>query len=200
MLLDPLPLSHLLGPPPPLERDVLYGRPHRRRPTCTLNRLIKNDETGSSNRKPPERIRTARTPANIARVSELISSQDDDLGIRKFRGIQRETGISRSTVRRIAKDDLKLKIFRRREVQQLSDSEAKKRLQACMRIKQRMTVDKIERLWFYSDEKIFTAQATTNTQNDLVYARVLRKRDLIPGSVKCVVNLLLLTEKRSIVL
>src|SRR6218665_3464887 len=23
----PPPLSHLLGPPPPLERDVLYGRP-----------------------------------------------------------------------------------------------------------------------------------------------------------------------------
>src|SRR6218665_3525825 len=31
MLLTPLPchkLSHLLGPPIPLERDVLYGRPH----------------------------------------------------------------------------------------------------------------------------------------------------------------------------
>ena len=82
-------------------------------------------------------------PTNIARVSELICSQDDDLGTRKFCEIQRETGISRSTVRRIAKDDLKLKIFRRREVQQLSDSDAKKRLQARIhvRIKQRMTVD-----------------------------------------------------------
>ena len=30
MLLDPLPchkLSHLLGPPPPIDRDVLYRRP-----------------------------------------------------------------------------------------------------------------------------------------------------------------------------
>ena len=61
----------------------------------------------------------------------------------KFNG---KTGISRSIVRRIAKDDLKLKIFRRREVKQLSDSDAKKRLQACMRFKQRMTVDKIERM------------------------------------------------------
>ena len=63
-----------------------------------------------------------------------------------------------------------------------------------MRIKQRMTVDKIERTWF-NDEKIFTAQATKNTQNDRVYARVLRKQDLTPGSVKCVINLLILTEK-----
>jgi len=48
----------------------------------------KNDETGTSNRKPPERMRTARTTANIARVSELICSQDDDLGTRKFCEIQ----------------------------------------------------------------------------------------------------------------
>jgi len=42
--------------------------------------LEKIDATGSSNRKPPERIRTARTPANIARMSDLhvICCQDDD--------------------------------------------------------------------------------------------------------------------------
>ena len=85
-------------------------------------------------------------------------------------------------------------IFRRREVQKLSDFDAKKRLQACMRLKQRMTVDKTERTRF-SDEKIFTEKTLTNTQNDRVYARVLNMRDLTPGSVKCVINLLLLTEK-----
>src|SRR3954462_8641458 len=76
----------------------------------TLNRLIqKMDATGTSSRKTPERIRTARTPANIARVSELICSQDDDPGTSKSpRKIQCETGISRSTVRCIAKNDLKL--------------------------------------------------------------------------------------------
>ena len=156
--------------------------PNRGWTKSTLNRLIqKIDATGTSSRKPYERILTARTPSNIARVSELICSQDDDPGPKKSpREIQRETGISRSTVRRIAKDDLKLKIFRRREVQQLSDSDAKKRLQACKRLKKRMTDDKIERTWF-SDEKIFTVQSPTNTQNDRVYACVLRKRDVTPG-------------------
>jgi len=48
----------------------------------------KNDETGTSNHKPLERTPTARTPANIAGVSELICSQDD-LSTRKFREIQR---------------------------------------------------------------------------------------------------------------
>src|SRR6218665_1285911 len=112
--------------------------------------------TGTSNRKPHERIRMAHMPVNIARVSELICTQDDDPSTSKSpREIQSETGISRSTVRRIVKDDSKLKIFRRREVQQLSNSDAKKLLQTCMRLMQRTTVDKIERTWF-SDKKIFT--------------------------------------------
>jgi len=78
-----------------------------------LNCLKKIDATGTSNRKMPEQIRTARTPANIAQVPELICRQDDDPSTNKSpREIQRETGIPRSTIRRIAKDDLKLKIFR----------------------------------------------------------------------------------------
>jgi len=52
------------------------------------------DWTGTSTRKPPERIRTARTPASIARVSELICSQDDDPNTSKSPEIQRKTGIS----------------------------------------------------------------------------------------------------------
>ena len=87
--------------------------------------------------------------------------------------VKREIAISRSIVRAIAKDDLKLKIFRRHEVQQLSDSDAKKWLRACMHLKQRMTVNKTERTWFI-DEKILTVQTPTNTQND----RVLKKRDV----------------------
>ena len=94
--------------------QMIKELPNREWNKSTLNRLIqKIDATGASSRKPPERIRTARTPANIARVSELICSQDDDPGTSKSpREIQRYTGICRSTVRRTAKDDLRLKIFR----------------------------------------------------------------------------------------
>jgi hypothetical protein len=76
----------------------------------TLNRLIRKiDATGTSSRKPPEGVRTARTPVNIAQVSKLICSQDDDPGTSKSpREIQRKTGISRSTIMRIAKDDFKV--------------------------------------------------------------------------------------------
>ena len=58
-----------------------------------------------------------------------------------------------------------------------------------MRLKQCMTVDKIERTWF-SDEKMFTVQTPTNMQNDRV-----PKNEMWHKLLKCVVNLLLLTEE-----
>lgn len=148
----------------------------------TLDRLIKQiDTTGISSSKKRVRKRPVRTPANIARVSELICSQDDSPGTSKSpREIQRETGISRSSIRRIAKKDLNLKIFRRHEVQQLSAMDVVKRRDACRRLKQHMTTERIERTWF-SDEKIFSVQSPTNTQNDRIYANVTSKRDVSSG-------------------
>ena len=76
------------------------------------------------------------TPANIGHVAEFICSQEDDPGTSKSPGeIEPETGISRTTVQRIAKDDLNLKIFRQREVRQLSDADTVKCLSACKRLK-----------------------------------------------------------------
>ena len=61
-----------------------------------MNCLKKIDATGTSNRKMPEQIRTACTPANIAQVPELICRQDDDPSTNKSpREIQRETDTRR---------------------------------------------------------------------------------------------------------
>ena len=99
----------------------------------------------------------------------MICSQEGQPGTNKSsREIARETGISHSSVRRIVKKDLHFKTFRQREVQLLSDADKKKRLDACRRLKARMTTDKVARTWF-SDEKVFTVQTPTNTQNDRVY-------------------------------
>jgi len=64
-------------------------------------------------------------------------------------------------------------------VQLLSNNDKKKRLDACRRLKERMTSDKVARTWFL-DEKVFTVQTPTNTQNDRVYAAVSVKRDIPP--------------------
>jgi len=104
----------------------------------TLCDLIKRiDETGKIDRqKGSGRPRSARTATNIQAVGDLICSQEDRPGTSKsLREIERETGISQSSIRRIVKKDLRLKTFRRREVQLLSDADIRKRLVACKKLK-----------------------------------------------------------------
>src|ERR1700733_9151875 len=65
----------------------------------TLNRLNREiDETGTSSGKTRESVRTARAPANITRVSELICSQGDDPGTRKSGGSCSHLCIDRRSV------------------------------------------------------------------------------------------------------
>ena len=82
----------------------------------SLDRLIKKVDAGLpvDGLNGRSRRRPVRSAANIARVEELICSQEDARGTHKSpREIERQTGISRSSVRRIAKLDLNLKTFKR---------------------------------------------------------------------------------------
>jgi len=69
---------------------------------------------------------------------------------------------------RIAKNDLQLKVFIRREVQSLTVADTLKRLNA------RERLSKISCTWF-SDENIFTMEMPSNRQSDPVYANVKAK-------------------------
>jgi len=72
--------------------------------------LHKIDTTNSISRKASSRrLRTVRTEQNIERVAELICSQEDNPESSKSpRDIEKLTGISRSSVRRVVGlDDLK---------------------------------------------------------------------------------------------
>ena len=154
--------------------------PSRKWKKSTLCNLIKRiDETGNIDRqKGSGRPRSARTATNIQAVGDLICSQEDRPGTSKSpREIERETGIPRSSIRRIVKKDLRLKTFRRRQVQLLSDADIRKRLVACKQLKKRLTKQKLARTWF-SDEKVFTVQTPSNTQNDRVYANVKSKSNV----------------------
>jgi len=156
--------------------------PSRQWKQRTLNdQITKIDTTGNTERKPGSgRRRTIRTADNIAVVSEMICSQENQPGTSKSpREISHEIGISHGSVRRIVKLDLKLKTFRRREVQLLTHADKAKRLAACKRLLRRVTKAKLTRTWF-SDEKIFTVQTPTNSQNDRVYGAVSVKRHIAP--------------------
>jgi len=97
-----------------------------------------------------------------------MCSQEGQPGMSKNpREIARQTGISHTSVHHIAKKNLCLKTFRRREVQLLSLNDKKTR---CMPT----TSDKVGHTWF-SDEKVFIVQTPTNAWNARVYAAVSAK-------------------------
>jgi len=71
------------------------------------------------------------------------------------REIQKLTEISCTSVRRIAKRDSQLKVFRRKKVHLLSDSDREKRVECCKTLLARRCLQTVDKVWF-SDEKTFT--------------------------------------------
>ena len=150
----------------------------------TIDDLIKKIDTeGTTARKPGSgRPKSARTDANIKLVSELICSQEDNpLSHKSPREIERQTAISRSTVRRIIKKDLALNQYKRKVGQQLNSDCKMKRIQRSKELLQRFPTDRRVRSIWFTDEKTFTVATPVNTQNDRVYAQVSKKRDVSPA-------------------
>jgi len=112
--------------------------PARKWSLRTLNRLIALiDSTGSAERK--QRNCPSRSHDNVAAVEELIMSQGDQPGThRSTRQIARETGISQASVRRIINKDLRLKCFKKKRSQELTEANKVTRL---VRAKQMLSAD-----------------------------------------------------------
>jgi hypothetical protein len=150
----------------------------------TLTDVIKKiDQTGSSARIAGSgRPRTARTAVNILLVRTLICSPVNSPRIHLSpREIERETGVSRSTVSRIVKLDLKLNVFKRFPVQKLSNENRLKRLTCCQQLLERFPSDRsVRRIWF-TDEKVFTVSTPVNSQNNRVYSMAEKKALVEPG-------------------
>ena len=143
--------------------------------------LRKIDTTNSISRKAGSgRPRTVRTEQNIERVAELICSQEDNpWSSKSSRDIEKLTGISRSSVRRIVKRDLQFYVFRRKKAHLLSDSDHEKRVKCCKPLLHRRCLQTVDKVWL-SDEKMFTVQPPVNTQNDQLYA-AMNKKTAIPS-------------------
>lgn len=148
--------------------------------TASLSRLIRKiDCNGSTKRKfGSGRRRSVRTETNIAQVKELICSPAGRPHFHKSpREIERETGISRSSVRRIAKHDLTLNTYRRISGQKLNNTIKEKRVERCRMLLLRFPNERsIRNIWF-TDEKIFTVSAPVNSQNDRFYSEASRKKE-----------------------
>ena len=165
-------------------KRLLKEFPNKRWSVTSMNRLIKKiDNCGSTERKSGSgRPRSVRTADNVSMVQDMICSQDDAPCSHKSpREIQRETGVSRSSVVRIIKNDLHFKAFKRVVAQKLNTDCKVKRLQRCRQLLARFPSERSVRSIWFTDEKTFTVATPLNSQNDRVYAGTGRKRD-VPAS------------------
>lgn len=90
-----------------------------------------------------------------------------------------EFQISRSSIKRIIKNDLLLKHVKRGYTFKISEQVKQKRETRCRRLLNRFRArDQIEKIWF-TDEKIFTLSGVKNSQNDQIrIPRPSRKADI----------------------
>lgn len=141
--------------------------------------LRKIDETGTIERsKGSGRKRTQRTEENMAKVAELILSQEEQPGSHySKREISDLTGISKSSVDRISSLDLNLQGFRKIKGQKLEAMDREKRVKRSKTLLRFFTKEKLSRT-FFTDEKLFKLQSPLNTQNNRVYGEKGTKRSI----------------------
>ena len=161
---------------------LLWEFPDRTWTKGGLNKLLaKIDLTGSIERKKGSgRFKSARVPQNIAVVEALAASQEDegDEGTHRTpRQIEFQTGISRSSVRRIIHDDLEMKTYGRTFAKKLNEREKTLRVKRGKRLLRRLTREKLGRT-FFSDETNFHVGQYRNKQNDKFYSTSKKKRDI----------------------
>jgi len=130
------------------------------------------------------RRRTVRTQEHIALVKELVLSPQGKPGShRSPRQISKEAGIPRETVRRIIKLDLKLNVFKRMEVHELSDNDRQRRAERAQQLLNQYPTERyVNRIWF-SDEKMFSVSSPINHQNDRVYTTEQKKFNIPPENL-----------------
>ena len=158
--------------------------PHKHWSKWTLNRLIKQiDTTGSADKKKnPGRKRNIRTAPNVNVVEELVLSQEEAPGThRSTRQIAREAGISQRSVLRIIHKDLKLKCFKRKRAQELTEANKLTRLTRAKQLLNKYPESLVSSIWF-TDEKLFTVVAPVNLQNNRLYANQGTQKRQLPAA------------------
>ena len=153
-------------------RKILKMFPDKNWTDGGLNSLLMRiDRTNTIERKKGSgRPVSACTDENVDTVHGLILSQEDNPGTHlSQRKISRSIGISRSSVQKISSKILKLKSFRKVKCPGLTEDRKEKRRKRCRKLLQRLQSFNLSRT-FFTDEKIFSIEGPTNTQNNRVYA------------------------------
>jgi len=132
-----------------------------------VNKLLKKlKDTCTVDRRPiSSRPRSARTEENVKTVNNLVLIQEDKLQThRTVREISRETGIHQSSVFRIICKDLRLKCFKRRRAQELTDANCAARMKRAKLLLQKFPQYAADFV-FFTDKKVFLVTSPDSWQN-----------------------------------
>ena len=123
-------------------------------------------ETGTTLSKLiPGRNRSVRT----RRVIEIVKKRVRRNPRRSMRKTAKELKISETSLRRIVKEDLGLKAYKMQCRHLISATSKQKRLDRGKKMLEEIQ-SATDKVFIWSDEKMFTVQAVMNSQNDRVYA------------------------------
>jgi len=148
---------------------ILRGTQHTnflRKAKRGVNKLLKKlRDTGTVDRRPvSSRPRTARTEENVETVNDLVLSQEDKLQThRTVREISLETGIHQSSVFRIICKDLRLKCFKKRRAQELTDANCAARMKRAKLLLQKFPQSATDFV-FFKDKRMFSVASSDNQQ------------------------------------
>ena len=117
--------------------------------------------------KQPGRPRSIRTKQFIKKVQKNVQLNKKK---KSARLIARENNCSDFTVRKIIKEDLKLKPYRKIKVPALTERQILARKSRANWIRKNFTVAQCKKIGF-SDEKIFDGDGQINAKNDIIYAK-----------------------------
>lgn len=112
------------------------------------------------------RKRSVRTAKNRQIIKKRVQ-RNPRISLRK---VSRETGISDTSVRRMAKEDLGLYPYKLRKAQLLTEKNKKMRLERCRDLLARAAGGKWETILF-TDEKLFTIEQAHNPQNHRIWSK-----------------------------
>lgn len=134
--------------------------------TRTIHRFT---TTGSILPRPRSGRPIGRTPANIAKVNQLITA-DNRLSIRT---IARRTKLKRWTVEQILKEDLKLHPYKVQVLHELKDSDFRARKEFCEKMLDRIDNEGLAVFdnMYFTDEAWFTLTGYVNRQNSRQWAQ-----------------------------
>jgi len=144
--------------------DILKNLKNEKVSRRFVQRCIKRyNETGTVHiKKKPGRTPTVVTENNIKRVRERIRRNPS----RSQHKLSASLNISRSSVKRILRNKLRMTAYKKSKCHGLTINQIKQRIKRCRHLINWHDESEI----IFSDEKLFILQPTLNSQNDRVYA------------------------------